>query len=295
MRRFPFSIFPISLALFFLVLLHLIISEPASAGELRKFSGVTLVSNSSNDGDSFLVKLDGKEQRVRIYFVDCPETGVTSDGDAQRLREQARYFGLVSTARATHFGLQAKAFTEKALARPFTVHTDFASALGRSAGGRIYVFVTTAEGRDLAGLLVEKGLARPFGEKRDAPDGMTQEAFGEKLQGLEAAAMLKRAGAWAESDPDKIAELRAKQREEKLELKKLQGEIKASQAPTDILDLNSAGQAELENLPGIGPTLAARIISGRPYRKVDDLLRVKGISDALMKKISPWLTVGQKR
>lgn len=30
-------------------------------------------------------------------------------------------------------------------------------------------------------------------------------------------------------------------------------------------------------MPGIGPVLARRIIESRPYRSVDDLIRVKGI------------------
>jgi len=43
------------------------------------------------------------------------------------------------------------------------------------------------------------------------------------------------------------------------------------------VNINTATQAELEALPGIGPTIARRIIEGRPYRSVDDLDRVKGI------------------
>jgi competence ComEA-like helix-hairpin-helix protein len=51
------------------------------------------------------------------------------------------------------------------------------------------------------------------------------------------------------------------------------------------IDINSASQEELESLPGIGPTLARRIIEGRPYRTVDDLLRVKGIAEKRLAKI----------
>jgi competence ComEA-like helix-hairpin-helix protein len=43
------------------------------------------------------------------------------------------------------------------------------------------------------------------------------------------------------------------------------------------INLNTASQKELETLPGVGPVIARRIIEGRPYRTVDDLLRVKGI------------------
>lgn len=43
------------------------------------------------------------------------------------------------------------------------------------------------------------------------------------------------------------------------------------------VDINGADIDELASLPGIGPTLAERIIAGRPYTSVDDLDRVSGI------------------
>jgi DNA uptake protein ComE-like DNA-binding protein len=58
-----------------------------------------------------------------------------------------------------------------------------------------------------------------------------------------------------------------------------------SKTPGRLIDINSAPQAELESLPGIGPTLARRIIEGRPYRTVDDLLRVKGIGEKRLAEI----------
>src|SRR5205814_10310621 len=47
-------------------------------------------------------------------------------------------------------------------------------------------------------------------------------------------------------------------------------------APTK-LDVNSSPQTELENVPGIGPSIAERIIEARPFKSADDLQRVKGI------------------
>ncbi|MDO4681178.1 MAG: helix-hairpin-helix domain-containing protein [Lautropia sp.] len=41
------------------------------------------------------------------------------------------------------------------------------------------------------------------------------------------------------------------------------------------LDLNSATEAELASLPGIGPARAKAIIKGRPYSGKDELLRKK--------------------
>lgn len=46
------------------------------------------------------------------------------------------------------------------------------------------------------------------------------------------------------------------------------------------VDLNTASQAELESLPGIGPSLAQAIVEGRPYASVDALLDVPGIGPA---------------
>jgi competence ComEA-like helix-hairpin-helix protein len=52
-----------------------------------------------------------------------------------------------------------------------------------------------------------------------------------------------------------------------------------------LIDINAATQAELESLPGIGPVIARRIIEGRPYRSVADLIRVKGIGEKRLEKI----------
>ncbi len=58
-----------------------------------------------------------------------------------------------------------------------------------------------------------------------------------------------------------------------------------------LLDLNTATAAELEALPGIGEVMAGKIIAGRPYGRVEDLLLVKGIGEATLEKLRPYLTV----
>lgn len=64
----------------------------------------------------------------------------------------------------------------------------------------------------------------------------------------------------------------------------------------DLIDLNTAGAAELEDLPGIGQTLAERIIEYRvangPFTSIQDLRKVSGIGDKLFQEIHDRLTIG---
>ena len=57
------------------------------------------------------------------------------------------------------------------------------------------------------------------------------------------------------------------------------------------VDLNTAGQKELEELPGIGPAAAKKIIAGRPYSSPTDLSKA-GIPAKTIEKITPMVTVG---
>ncbi len=63
-----------------------------------------------------------------------------------------------------------------------------------------------------------------------------------------------------------------------------------------LIDLNRASAVDLEDLPGIGQAIAARIVAYReqqgPFTSVDDLQNVTGVGDALLAKISPLVTVG---
>jgi competence ComEA-like helix-hairpin-helix protein len=111
---------------------------------------------------------------------------------------------------------------------------------------------------------------------------------------MEISAILKHIGIWSESDPDRIAELRAKQRSEDQELKELQSQVKKGTLPQSLLDLNTASKKELQSIKGIGPVLAERIIAGRPYRTVDDLLKVKGIGPKRLENVRPYFVVGKK-
>jgi competence ComEA-like helix-hairpin-helix protein len=66
--------------------------------------------------------------------------------------------------------------------------------------------------------------------------------------------------------------------------------------PTHPLDLNTATAKELEQLPGVGPTTAKAIVDfrtkGGHFRRISDLLVIRGISDAKLKKMRPYITIG---
>ncbi|MCX6556254.1 MAG: helix-hairpin-helix domain-containing protein [Candidatus Aminicenantes bacterium] len=59
----------------------------------------------------------------------------------------------------------------------------------------------------------------------------------------------------------------------------------------EIVNLNTADEAAIENLPGIGSTLAENIIAARPFKNVDDLKNVKGIGQATFDKLKDLVTV----
>ena len=68
------------------------------------------------------------------------------------------------------------------------------------------------------------------------------------------------------------------------------------QAATEKIDPNTAGAASLRRLPGIGPTIADRIVAyrgargGRAFRKPDDLMKIKRIGPATVRNIEAHLT-----
>jgi len=52
-----------------------------------------------------------------------------------------------------------------------------------------------------------------------------------------------------------------------------------------IVKLNSSSQSELEELNGVGPVTAKKIIDGRPYNTVGELLSKKVVSKSVYEKI----------
>jgi comEA protein len=71
----------------------------------------------------------------------------------------------------------------------------------------------------------------------------------------------------------------------------------APAAPTAAapLNLNTASQSQFETLPGIGPAVAARIVEYRQkngnFKKVEELMNVKGIGEKSFLKIKALITI----
>jgi competence ComEA-like helix-hairpin-helix protein len=65
--------------------------------------------------------------------------------------------------------------------------------------------------------------------------------------------------------------------------------------PHDRIDLNLAAAAELQQLPGIGPVGARRIVeereAGGPYRTVGDLVRVAGFGPSRVRGLGKRVKV----
>jgi competence protein ComEA len=77
--------------------------------------------------------------------------------------------------------------------------------------------------------------------------------------------------------------------------KKSSGETASARPPLNNsqakVNINTASQAELESLLGIGPVKAQAIIDNRPYKNIEDVMNVKGIKEGTYDEIKDRITV----
>ncbi len=69
--------------------------------------------------------------------------------------------------------------------------------------------------------------------------------------------------------------------------------VKGEQTPR--INLNTATFAQLDNLPGIGPVIAERILELReksgPFKRIEDLMNIQGIGEKKFLKLKDLITV----
>jgi competence protein ComEA len=69
-------------------------------------------------------------------------------------------------------------------------------------------------------------------------------------------------------------------------------------AAAAVVNLNTATTTQIATLPGIGEKVAQRIIEYREknggFKKIEELMNVKGIGEKSFLKLKPLVTVGEK-
>ena len=57
------------------------------------------------------------------------------------------------------------------------------------------------------------------------------------------------------------------------------------------MNIDTASKEDLDKLFDIGPVKAQAIIDGRPYQKIEDVMKVKGIKGGIFDRIKDYITV----
>ena len=68
--------------------------------------------------------------------------------------------------------------------------------------------------------------------------------------------------------------------------------------PGDVININTADSAQLQRLPGIGPSLAGAVVAWReangPFGVPADLKKVPGIGDEIFAAVSEYIVTGDE-
>lgn len=82
------------------------------------------------------------------------------------------------------------------------------------------------------------------------------------------------------------------------DVKKTNSSEKKERIQTQKININTASIKQLKKLPGIGPTLAKRIVEFRsknsPFSSSKELIKVKGIGKRKLEKLLPHITFEKK-
>lgn len=277
------------------------VTQSFSQQPLQEIPGCVYIDEDWADGDSFRIKTpEGKMLTVRLYGADCIESVIRDESDVTRLRAQRRYFGIEnhnenvsdSIKLAMRFGEDATKMTKRLLAKPFTIQTSFADARGDARYERIYAFVITSDGKDLAAELVSEGLARAFGVSRSALDGRSRDDYQAEMQDIELKAAREEKGVWAFTDWEKLPAERSVQRNEDREAQIAMGDGKLKEG--EKIKVMGASEEDFRRLPGIGEGLAKALAKRGSFRKPEDLMKVDGIGEKTLAEIEPFLDFSEE-
>ena len=257
------------------------------SGKWEKLTNCRMVPNPADDGDSFYIRSGSREFLFRLYSVDAAETTMNYP---ERVAVQAQHFG-ITPEQAVRAGVEAEKFTARLLGgASITVDTCWQDAKGNSAVPRYYA-VITVDGKDVAEQLAAAGLARVYGFTPVNFPGFSLE----RLQGLERKARVARLGAYGIGKPGTSLATAGEPNASRLPpTLSAFATPSATAVPGGKVNINTATEAELEALPGIGPHYAKAIIAGRPYDNLEAILRVKGIGPKTLARLEPYLSAGGK-
>jgi competence ComEA-like helix-hairpin-helix protein len=297
------------------------------AGEAwETLSACSLAKEDYMDGDSFYVECGGKHYHFRLYFVDCPETDIRFP---ERVRDQSQHFGITPDQsikvgfQAKEFTKRMLRHPFTVLTRWFNARG--ASAQERFYAVVLCDGKNLAEELVAAGFARPFGMRANF---PDGPRSKDFIANLKRLEGRamrsRAGAWSKselddqvvstdltpeRSYPILKSDPpmttpsepfDQIASQTGSFLEtftsqplpSTLQIESVKpAATQQTPAPNtaSLVNINTASQTELEQLPGIGPALAERIVSSRPFAKTDDIRQVKGIGDKTFNSLAPLI------
>ncbi len=69
------------------------------------------------------------------------------------------------------------------------------------------------------------------------------------------------------------------------------GATQGSATVPSAVSINTASQSQLDSLSGVGPVTAGKIIAGRPYLRLEELVEKKAMSASLFTKLKDQLTL----
>ena len=101
-------------------------------------------------------------------------------------------------------------------------------------------------------------------------------------------------GALPDADIDSLNLARKVKDEEKIYIPKVGEKVETHTAVSnELININKANSVELQNIPGIGPKTADKIIryrEGNPFVNVEDIKNVPGIGDKKFEEIKDFIT-----